>query len=96
MQPRALGRKVSDEFAVPLCRTHHRAAHCAGDERAWWEQVGIDPIKVARELWSKARLNDGSMPSLRMVRSGLDVWIRTLGFTSMVVKLYGEISQLIQ
>jgi len=25
-QPRALGRKVSDEFAVPLCREYHRAA----------------------------------------------------------------------
>ncbi len=25
-QPRALGRKVSDEFAVPLCRGYHRAA----------------------------------------------------------------------
>jgi hypothetical protein len=24
MQPRALGRRVSDEFAVALCRTHHR------------------------------------------------------------------------
>jgi hypothetical protein len=24
LQPRALGRKVSDEFAVPLCRSHHR------------------------------------------------------------------------
>src|SRR6516164_4525683 len=31
MQPRALGRKTSDEFAVPLCRTHHRAAHRAAD-----------------------------------------------------------------
>lgn len=35
-QPRALGRKVSDEFTVPLCRTHHRLAHNAGKERAWW------------------------------------------------------------
>jgi hypothetical protein len=26
-QPPALGRKVSDEFAVPLCRGHHRAVH---------------------------------------------------------------------
>src|SRR5262249_14468965 len=25
VQPRALGRKASDEFAVPLCRLHHRA-----------------------------------------------------------------------
>src|SRR5262249_24021005 len=50
-QPRALGRKVSDEFAVPLCRGHHRAAHRSLDERAWWRQAGIDPIKVARRLW---------------------------------------------
>ena len=53
MQPRALGRKVSDEFAVPLCRGHHRAAHRARDERAWWKQAGIDPIKVARRLWKE-------------------------------------------
>jgi hypothetical protein len=33
-QPRALGRKVSDEFAVPLCRGHHRAVHRSRDERA--------------------------------------------------------------
>jgi len=50
-QPRALGRKVSDEFAVPLCRGHHRAVHRSRDERAWWRQAGIDPIKVARGLW---------------------------------------------
>jgi hypothetical protein len=31
MQPRALGRRVSDEFAVPLCRTHHRALHRSGE-----------------------------------------------------------------
>jgi hypothetical protein len=61
MQPRAFGRKVSDEFAVPLCRTHHRAAHRAGDERAWWEQVGIDPVTVARELWRNSRLSDGTL-----------------------------------
>jgi len=72
-QPRALGRKVSDEFVAPLCRIHHRAAHRAGDERAWWEQVGIDPVKVARELWRRARLSDGTpQPSLRTPPTGLD------------------------
>jgi ERF superfamily len=54
-QPRALGRKVSDEFAVPLCRGHHRAVHRSCDERAWWRQAGIDPIKVARRLWKSTR-----------------------------------------
>jgi hypothetical protein len=63
-QPRALGRKVSDEFAVPLCREHHRAVHRSRDERAWWRQAGIDPIKVARRLW-KATLGLGRWPSLR-------------------------------
>jgi hypothetical protein len=52
-QPRALGRKVSDEFAVPLCRGHHRAVHRARDERAWWKQADIDPIKIARRLWKQ-------------------------------------------
>jgi ERF superfamily len=54
-QPRALGRKASDEFAVPLCRGHHRAVHRSRDERAWWRQAGIDPIKVALRLWRETR-----------------------------------------
>jgi hypothetical protein len=58
LQPRALGRKVSDEFAVPLCRSHHRAVHRAGDEQAWWTAAGIDPAKVARQLWRQTRLDD--------------------------------------
>jgi hypothetical protein len=56
-QPRAFGLKVSDEFTVPLCRGHHRALHRAGEEAAWWKQVGIDPITAARKLWKETRLN---------------------------------------
>jgi hypothetical protein len=59
VQPRALGRKASDEFSVPLCRSHHRAVHRAGDEKAWWKQAGIDPIKVARQLWKDTRIDEG-------------------------------------
>ena len=47
----ALGRKVSDEFTVPLCRGHHRELHRCGDEAAWWKKVGIDPTVCARMLW---------------------------------------------
>jgi hypothetical protein len=54
-QPRALGRKVSDEFSVPLCRGHHRAVHRSRDERAWWRRTGIEPIKVAHRLWEATR-----------------------------------------
>ena len=50
-QSRALGRKVSDEFTVPLCRGHHREVHRSGDEFDWWRKVGTDPIVAARTLW---------------------------------------------
>ena len=50
-QSRALGRKVSDEFTVPLCRGHHREIHRCGDEAAWWKKVGVDPTVPARALW---------------------------------------------
>jgi hypothetical protein len=59
MQPRALGRKTSDEYVVPLCRVHHREMHRAADERAWWKKAGIDPIKIARKLWKETRINEG-------------------------------------
>lgn len=54
-QPRAMGRKVSDEFTVPLCRTHHRDNHSSGDEVAWWERRAIDPIATSRMLWVSTR-----------------------------------------
>jgi hypothetical protein len=60
MQPWALGRKVSDECVVPLCRIHHRAVHRVSDEQVWWTQQGIDPVVVARSLWTSTRLDAGS------------------------------------
>jgi len=61
-QPRAMARKVSDEFTVPLCSVHHDGVHRTGDERDWWHEVGIDPLTVARELWTtrKGEVSEGS------------------------------------
>ncbi len=50
-QHRALGRKVSDEFTVPLCRGHHHEVHRCGEEAAWWQKAGVDPAASARTLW---------------------------------------------
>jgi ERF superfamily len=73
VQPRALGRKVSDEFAVPLCRIHHRAAHRSSDERAWWKAAGIDPLKIARKLWRDTRANMGpDRPNLTLQAARTD------------------------
>ena len=49
----ALGRKVSDEFVVPLCRGHHREVHRSGDEASWWSKGRIDPIGAARRFWAE-------------------------------------------
>jgi hypothetical protein len=54
-QKRALGRRVSDEFTVPLCRVHHREAHRCRDERAWWRRFGLDSLKIAEMLWKRTR-----------------------------------------
>jgi hypothetical protein len=69
-QPKALGRKSSDEFTVPLCRVHHREVHRAGDERAWWKAAGIDPLKVARKFWKTTRIEEGRMPPNGPVQGG--------------------------
>jgi hypothetical protein len=50
-QSRALARKVSDEFTVPVCRGHHREIHRCGDEAAWWKRNKIDPSVIARAMW---------------------------------------------
>ena len=54
-QPRAIGLKVSDEFTVPLCRGHHRQLHQTGNEAAWWEDLQINALEIARGLWDQSR-----------------------------------------
>ena len=54
-QPRALGRTVSDEFIVPICRIHHRDLHRSADEAVWWQTLNIDPVPVALRLWQQTQ-----------------------------------------
>ena len=84
MQPRALGREASDEFTVPFCRVHHRAAHREGDERAGWKAAGIDPMKFARRLWKQTRVNEGRLPAdeiMQTPQSGLALNSQPIGST---------------
>jgi DNA recombination protein Rad52 len=52
-QPRAMGSKPGDQWVVPLCNTHHRALHDAGNERVWWQNAKIDPLAEAERLWQQ-------------------------------------------
>lgn len=55
-QPKGMSIKVSDEFTVPLCSTHHRELHQFGNEAAWWDRHGIEPTEIAKNLWGKSML----------------------------------------
>ena len=59
-QPATLGRKVSDEFTVPLCRDHHHALHRHGNEVSWWANFKIAPLEIARELWRTSPIHGSS------------------------------------
>jgi hypothetical protein len=71
-QKPALGRKVSDEFTVPLCRSHHRELHRSGSEYLWWENVGVDPLKIARKLWKRTLWDRGTLTVRRRRRNQAD------------------------
>ena len=65
-----MARKVSDRFTVPICRLHHRELHRRGNERAWWQSQGIDPLAMAATLWERthaaasvAVAGDGDRPA---------------------------------
>ena len=62
-QPRALGRKVSDEFTVPVCRLHHRELHRHGEEAAWWTGIDIDPVPIALALWRSTHRGGAFSPA---------------------------------
>jgi hypothetical protein len=61
-QPRAFGRRASDEFIVPVCRVHHRELHRSGDEAAWWRRFNIDPLPIALRLWQQTRSDSELRP----------------------------------
>jgi hypothetical protein len=66
-EQRAMGRKVSDKFTVPICRLHHRELHRRGNERAWWQQQDIEPLAVAAALWNKTHTVEAIVDGLSEV-----------------------------
>jgi hypothetical protein len=68
-QPRGIGLKVSDEFTVPLCRGHHRQLHQAGNEVTWWENLQIDALATAKDLWKQTHKKDERVDAQSQPRS---------------------------
>jgi hypothetical protein len=60
-----MGRKVSDEFTVPMCRDHHDELHRHGNEIAWWANLGISPLELASDFWLASPIHVPSSPGSR-------------------------------
>ena len=45
-----MAEKPSDKWTVPLCNSHHREQHDAGNELVWWAGYGLDPFMLALRL----------------------------------------------
>jgi hypothetical protein len=43
---------------IPLCRDHQQL-HQAGNEVAWWHDLGINALEIAKGLWDQTRAKDG-------------------------------------
>jgi hypothetical protein len=63
-----MGRRVSDEFTVPVCRVHHHELHRSGDEAARWQKPNIDPLPVALRLWQHTRA-DGELAPMTQAQA---------------------------
>ena len=65
-QSPTLGRKVSDEFTVPLCRGHHREVHIAKSIAAAMKPLGgRKPVSIDRQ-----RAGIIAFPSPSAVKAG--------------------------
>ena len=45
--------KSATSSPCPLCRGHHRQLHQAGNEVAWWENLKINALEIAKGLWEQ-------------------------------------------
>lgn len=61
-----MGKKPSDEWALPLCRDDHlnaRHAQHRRSEAAFWDGLGINPLLICQRLYAKR----GDLVAMRAV-----------------------------
>ena len=57
---RGVGMRSGDNWAVPLCHDCHMDLHRFGDERTWWDLMGIDAKAWAERNWERYSGKDTS------------------------------------
>ena len=50
--PRGFSQKTGDQWAVPICSTHHHQLHtCGKGEKQFWKDLDIDAEEIACTLY---------------------------------------------
>jgi hypothetical protein len=65
-----MARKPSDAWAVSLCRFHHQHDQHAGEERAFWERLSIDPGELCPELYRTFKADGSGEAVIRKYAQG--------------------------
>ena len=62
-------RRLRSGFTVPLCRGHHRQLHQTGNEVAWWKDLRINSLEIARGLREQTHPASaaGSIPMAKLI-----------------------------
>jgi len=65
-----VGAKPNDSFVLPLCGNHHRAQHQCGNERRFWNDLGMDPILYALALFEASGNHDQAVRIIQAAQFG--------------------------
>ena len=53
---RGMGQRVSDNFTIPLCYSHHHQLHMTG-EKSFWQKLDINPKYYSELLFATYNSN---------------------------------------
>ena len=62
-----IGERPDDRWALPLARDIHADQHRHG-EREWWARQGIDPLRIAQQLYCVSGDTEAGETVIRMAR----------------------------
>ena len=72
-----IGEKPDDRWAVPLGRALHDQQH-GGNERAFWQGFGIDPVAIAAALWACSGDDEAGEAVVEQARKASLAYLATL------------------
>jgi hypothetical protein len=71
-KPESGSFKPADYWTLPMCGKHHQLQH-RGNERKFWADVGIDPLKYAMRLFTVSGNYQSGLAVLKATKQMTDI-----------------------